>query len=101
VSTPSDAEMRKTLAANRDQAADALRDDLVRLALLVLDRAKLPPGHHAVVVVTDVGGAFVGCAGTGGDEYTHAMLVAALEGAEYRIHANAAAAIITKEGSGA
>ena len=62
------------------------RERLVRAAEAIRGRAKLSPGYHVVVVVTDPGGEWCGVSSSADDEYTTRMLTAALHGADAKRH---------------
>jgi hypothetical protein len=68
------------------KADDALRAELVRLAQAKRESVTLPPGYHAVLVVTDPDGAWVGVSSTAPDDYTARILEAALSGEGFRRH---------------
>ncbi len=65
-----------------------LRERLVKLARLGVDGAEkwLPKGYHAVVVVTDENGDYVGVHATSDHAYTLRILRAALFGSELVHH---------------
>ena len=65
---------------------DDLRSELVKLAAAKRDSVAMPPGYHAVLVVTDPEGAFVGVSSTADDDYTARILHAALTGDELKRH---------------
>lgn len=69
--------------------SDEARAELVRVAAAARKRAKLPPGHHIVVVVTDPNGDWCGVSSSADDGYTARLLTAALSGADLRRHPNA------------
>lgn len=62
------------------------RDALVRIAQRGIDRAEIPEGHDAVMVVTDPHGAWVGVSATCDARFLRVLLESALANVDERRH---------------